>query len=128
METENNLLKGWTTTEAAEFLGVSRKFIRSLIYRSKIKANKHGRDWNISPESVKAYMTAPKDKGGRPRRITEYCPKCQAPRGMRISHFKREEEDEEGNLQELITITYHCEVCSSFVRSVEEDVKEEIKE
>ena len=63
---------GMTSTEAAEYLGVSRRFITDLCRRGKLSARKHGRDWDIDPESVKAYKEAPKDKGGRPRKTTTH--------------------------------------------------------
>lgn len=60
----------WTTKEAAEFLKVTPTFISILCKRGKLKCSKHGRDWDIDPESVKAYRDRPKNKGGRPRKLS----------------------------------------------------------
>ncbi|MGD8457201.1 MAG: helix-turn-helix domain-containing protein [Anaerolineales bacterium] len=59
---------GWTTEQAADYLGVTRRFVVSLINRGKLKATRFGYMWYIDPDSVKAYKQAPKDKGGRPRK------------------------------------------------------------
>lgn len=59
---------GMTTREAAEYLGTTVNFITLLCRSGKLKAKKHGRDWDIEPESVKRYAEAPKDKGGRPKK------------------------------------------------------------
>lgn len=60
----------WTSNQAAEYLGVTMSFIARLCRNDILKCSKHGRDWDIDPESVKAYKTAPKNKGGRPRKTT----------------------------------------------------------
>lgn len=57
---------GKTTSEAAAILGVSVGFISRLCRNGKLKAIMHGRDWDIDPDSVEQYRTAPKGKGGRP--------------------------------------------------------------
>jgi excisionase family DNA binding protein len=59
---------GWTTEEAAKYLDKSISLVISLIRRNKLSAKKHGRDWDIDPQSVKDYKNAPKNKGGRPRK------------------------------------------------------------
>ena len=59
---------GMTTKEAADYLGVSARFVVSLCKRGLLAAKKHGRDWDIEPPSVEAYKSAPKRKGGRPRK------------------------------------------------------------
>ena len=58
----------WTTEEAADYLQVSKSFVARLCRDGVIKATMHGRDWDIDPESVKAYKESPKQKGGRPRK------------------------------------------------------------
>lgn len=60
----------WTTKEAAEYLGMNPTYVGILCNRGLLIAKKHGRDWDIDPESVKAYKELPKDKGGRPRKQT----------------------------------------------------------
>lgn len=59
----------WTTKEAAEFLNVTRTTVTRLCKKGIIKSSMHGRDWDIDPESVEAYKLAPKNKGGRPRKV-----------------------------------------------------------
>lgn len=58
----------WTTEEAAKYLGVTRSFVARLCRKDLLKSTKHGRDWDIDPESVKAYKNKPKGKVGRPRK------------------------------------------------------------
>ena len=65
MDTNNRVI-GWTTQEAAEYLGVIPRFVVSLIKRKKIAARKFWPVWVVNPESAKEYKKAPKDKGGRP--------------------------------------------------------------
>ena len=60
---------GWTTEEAAEYLGVTTRFISRLCKDGTLDAKKHGRDWDIDPQSVEEYKNTPKNKGGRPRKI-----------------------------------------------------------
>jgi excisionase family DNA binding protein len=61
----------WTTREAAKYLGMNPTYVGILCNKGKLKATKHGRDWDIDPESVAAYKLAPKNKGGRPRKQIE---------------------------------------------------------
>jgi hypothetical protein len=35
-----------------------------------LSAKKHSRKWDIDPSSVEAYKSAPKDKGGRPPKVS----------------------------------------------------------
>lgn len=60
---------GWTTQEAAEYLGMERAYVGWLCNQHLLNCKKHGRDWDIDPESVKAYKLKPKNKGGRPRKV-----------------------------------------------------------
>jgi len=57
---------GMTTKEAAEYLGVTSRFVSQLCVEKVLNSKKHGRDWDIDPGSVEAYKKAPKNKGGRP--------------------------------------------------------------
>ena len=50
-----------------------------------------------------------------------FCPHCRAERNMQVSVTRRKVTDAEGNTCEVLTRTYHCEVCNTFVRS--EDVE-----
>jgi excisionase family DNA binding protein len=58
---------GMTSEEAARVLNVTKGFISRLCKKGILNAKKHGRDWDIDPESVEKYRITPKDKGGRPR-------------------------------------------------------------
>jgi hypothetical protein len=60
----------WTTKEASEFLDLKVAYVGSLCKKGLLKATKHGRDWDIDPDSVRAYRALPKNKGGRPRKTT----------------------------------------------------------
>jgi excisionase family DNA binding protein len=44
-----------TLKEAAEVLGTSPDNLRMAIKRGSLKANKHGRDWFVTPASVEKY-------------------------------------------------------------------------
>jgi excisionase family DNA binding protein len=44
-----------TLKEAAELLGVTPDNLRGAIKRGTLKANKHGRDWFVTPASVEKY-------------------------------------------------------------------------
>ena len=48
---------------------------------------------------------------------SELCPKCNAPRNMLTTASSREEVDSEGKTKRIVTTSYQCEVCGSFVRS-----------
>ncbi len=58
----------WTTEEAADYLGVTKNMVARLCRDDVLTATKHGRDWDIDPESVVVYKISPKNKGGRPRK------------------------------------------------------------
>jgi hypothetical protein len=59
--------------------------------------------------------------------VNELCPKCQTLRMMTVSISRREEVDSEGNKQEIVTKSFHCESCHSFVRSEDVEVEEEVE-
>ncbi len=44
-----------TTSEAAEFLGVSRGRVHHFIKEGRLKAEKIGRDWHIKPRDIEAF-------------------------------------------------------------------------
>ncbi|MHA2091952.1 MAG: hypothetical protein ACW98K_13955 [Candidatus Kariarchaeaceae archaeon] len=59
----------------------------------------------------------------------EFCPQCRENRIMDISISRREVTDDSGNVQTLVTETFHCAICHTFVRSVEQpEEKEEVEE
>ena len=53
-----------TTTEAANFLGVSRSWLRRLLRDGKLKGERMGRDWMIDPVDLELLK---QKKTGRPR-------------------------------------------------------------
>jgi len=48
----------------------------------------------------------------------EYCPRCGTTRNVRVSVSRRKLTDLKGNIK-VLTKSYHCENCGSFVRSEE---------
>jgi len=52
----------------------------------------------------------------------ELCPTCGAIKNMRVSIHQRESVAADGKIKKVVTKTYHCEICASFVRS--EDIEE----
>ncbi|HKP86417.1 MAG TPA: hypothetical protein VJZ26_09985 [Blastocatellia bacterium] len=52
---------------------------------------------------------------------SELCSKCGAPRNVDISTTRREEVGADGEIKKIVTTSYHCEVCGSFVRSKDEE-------
>ncbi len=69
----------WTTEEAAAYLGLSIHMVARLCRDGILKAHKHGRAWDIEPESVAAYKDAPRNKGGRPRKQPGSAPSSKQP-------------------------------------------------
>ena len=57
-----------------------------------------------------------------------YCSKCQTPRNVKVSESRREIVDPEGETKEILTKSYHCEVCHTFVRSEDIEETEEVIE
>ena len=55
---------GWTTQQAADYLKVSKSFIARLCRDEVLARVKHGRDWDIDPESVKEYEARPPARRG----------------------------------------------------------------
>jgi len=45
-----------STTEAARILGVTRERVRQLCDEKKLKAEKLGRDWRITPRALEEYQ------------------------------------------------------------------------
>ena len=52
-----------------------------------------------------------------------FCPKCSLPQPMNVASTSREESSPDGKKQKIITTTYHCAICYSFVRS-EDQIQE----
>jgi hypothetical protein len=53
----------------------------------------------------------------------ELCPRCGEERNMEVSVSRRRAVDAEGKAREVVTRTWHCEVCHGFVRSQEAEVE-----
>lgn len=58
----------------------------------------------------------------------EYCPRCQAVRNMTVSVSRREGVDSKGNRKTILTKSFHCETCHSFVRSEDTEDTGEVGE
>ncbi|WP_432408393.1 hypothetical protein [Wukongibacter sp. M2B1] len=54
--------------------------------------------------------------------IREFCPKCNSLTDMKMTQIERSEKDSDGNKLRIITNSYHCDLCYTFVRS--EDIKD----
>lgn len=46
-----------------------------------------------------------------------YCPKCSEPRPMNLSTTEQEITGPDDQIIRVVTETYHCAICHSFVRS-----------
>jgi excisionase family DNA binding protein len=57
-----------TTTQAAEILNLSTRRIIALVRSGLLVGQKHGRDWMISEDSVKA-RTKDTPGAGRPKKL-----------------------------------------------------------
>ena len=57
----------FTTSEAAEELGITRGDVRRLCIEGEIVAEKHGRDWAIPEPELKRFTERELDPRGRPR-------------------------------------------------------------
>jgi len=57
--------------------------------------------------------------------MRDYCPKCQSQQNLVETQSKTKETDNEGNTIELVTKTFHCQICHNFIKS--EDSKNKIK-
>lgn len=57
------------------------------------------------------------------KQLTEFCPKCQKTRNINGVTSTRNVEGADGT-KHIVTISYHCEACNTFVRSEEHEVEE----
>ena len=48
---------------------------------------------------------------------TEYCPKCKASRNMIVAKSRAKSKSKEE--KDITILSYHCEVCNTFVKSEE---------
>lgn len=60
-----------TTKEAAEILEITPRQVSRLCKVGILKGRRHGYMWDIDANSVEVYNAAPKDKGGRPKKMTQ---------------------------------------------------------
>jgi ribosomal protein S27AE len=60
--------------------------------------------------------------------VNEFCPRCQSPQNMEVTISQREEVDSEGNSRKIVTKSYDCENCGSFVRSEDIEVVEGVRD
>jgi excisionase family DNA binding protein len=56
-----------TTEEASKAIGITTRAVVKLIKENKILAKKHGRDWDIDPDSVAAYSANRPKPGPKPK-------------------------------------------------------------
>lgn len=54
--------------------------------------------------------------------INEYCPKCHELTSMMMTAEEKEEKDDNGNVVKIITNSYHCNKCNTFVRSEDNNI------
>lgn len=54
---------------------------------------------------------------------SELCPKCAAPRSMSETTSRREEIGPDGETIKIVTTSYHCQTCGTFVRSEDREEK-----
>jgi bacterioferritin-associated ferredoxin len=52
---------------------------------------------------------------------SELCPKCGALRNHAISTSCREEVGADGEIKKIVTTSYHCGACNSFIRSHDQE-------
>lgn len=54
--------------------------------------------------------------------INEYCPKCHELTSMIMTTIEKEEKDDNGKELKIITSSYHCNKCNTFVRSEDKKI------
>lgn len=50
---------------------------------------------------------------------SDYCPKCQADKNLRVTIAIETTKDENGKKKKKLVSSYHCEECNSFIKSEE---------
>ena len=53
----------------------------------------------------------------------EMCPSCRVPRNLRVSWSRRTERGPDGVERDVVTTSYHCAACGTFVRSGEDQAR-----
>lgn len=54
--------------------------------------------------------------------INDFCPKCNSLRNMTSTTTESNEKDNEGKLFKIVTTSYYCSVCHTFVKSEDKKV------
>jgi hypothetical protein len=58
------------------------------------------------------------------KQLTEFCSKCQKTQNINSVTSTRSVKETDGNTKHIVTISYHCESCNTFVRSEEYETEE----
>ncbi len=65
-----------TTTQVAERLGITPSRVRQIIREGRLVATKHGRDWEVDPESLDSFVKV-RRRVGRPSVVEpDFFPPC----------------------------------------------------
>jgi len=56
--------------------------------------------------------------------LTEFCLKCRCVQNISGTTATRVEEDSNEAKKLIITVSYYCEACNTFIRSEEHEIKE----
>jgi hypothetical protein len=56
----------------------------------------------------------------------EYCARCQSYQNTVVTTSERVEVDAKGNSHKIVTTNYHCQKCSSFLRSEDMEAAEQV--
>jgi hypothetical protein len=51
--------------------------------------------------------------------LTEFCQKCKNVQNIKGNTVNREEKTSDGETKSIVTVSYHCEACHTFIRSEE---------
>jgi len=54
--------------------------------------------------------------------INDFCPKCNALTSMNLTTTKSTEKDKEGKIFKVITTSYNCNMCHTFVKSEDKKI------
>ena len=58
------------------------------------------------------------------KQLAEFCSKCQKTQNINGVTSTRSVKDIDGNTKHIVTISYHCESCNTFIRSEEHETEE----
>jgi ribosomal protein L44E len=54
--------------------------------------------------------------------INDFCPKCKALTNMSLTTTESVEKDKEGKISKVITTSYNCNMCNTFVKSEDKKI------